>query len=147
MNTKKRLIVLGTLILAAVVLAACSAKPTEAPIPTETPIVEVEPTMTVPYMENWQGSGHNAIDSEPFRHWDESDPAEVPTACARCHTTAGYRDFLGADGSEAGKVDAAVPAAEAQGIQCVACHNPATLTLTSVAFPGFETDEEGNRRM
>jgi hypothetical protein len=81
------------------------------------------------------GSAHNAVDTEPFRHWDGEDPAEVPTSCAKCHSTAGYQDFLGADGSEAGKVDAAVPAKDAQGIQCVACHNAETLHLASVTFP------------
>lgn len=143
MTTKKTLIVLGTLILAAVILAACSAK-TEVPLPPTAEPLPVVDQAAVPYYSSWVNSGHNDVASEPFRHWDGEDPAEVPTACARCHSTAGYQDFLGADGSEAGKVDAAVPAANAQGIQCVACHNPVASTLNSVAFPGFETDEEGN---
>ena len=147
MNTKKLLIILGTLLLAAMILAACGAETEVVPPATATATAEPLPVVdqdAVPYYSGWVGSGHNDVAGEPFRHWDANDPAEVPTSCAKCHTTAGYRDFLGADGSEADKVDAAVPAAEAQGIQCVACHNPATLTLTSVAFPGFETDEEGN---
>jgi len=89
-------------------------------------VVEVKSNGGIPYEALWKGSAHNAVDTEPFRHWDGDDPAEVPTACARCHTTAGYRDYLGTDGSEALKVDKAVPAAESQGIQCVACHNPVT---------------------
>ena len=143
MTTKKMMIVLGTLLLAAVILAACGA-PTEAPTaaPTEPPIPSVEQA-AVPYYELWVNSGHNDVASEPFRHWDGDDPAEVPTSCAKCHSTAGYQDFLGADGSEANKVDAAVPAAQAQGVQCVACHNPVATNLSSVAFPGFETDEAG----
>jgi hypothetical protein len=67
----------------------------------------------------------------------------VPTTCAKCHSTPGYQDFLGANDSEVFKVDAAVPASDAQGIQCVACHNPAATNLNSVPFPGFETDEAG----
>ncbi len=126
MSLKRMLVLLGALIVAAAVLAACGTKPTEAP---------PAPPVEVPYLEAWQGSAHNAVDTEPFRHWDKSDPAEVPTSCAKCHTTAGYRDFLGADGSEAAKVDAAVPAADSQGVQCVACHNTVTLTKTSVTFP------------
>lgn len=63
------------------------------------------------------------------------NPDGIPTACAKCHSTAGYQDFLGADGSEAGKVDANVPAASAQGVQCVACHNAATISKTTVVFP------------
>jgi hypothetical protein len=100
-----------------------------------------EPVVEVPYEELWAGSAHNAVDTEPFRHWDGDSPAEVPANCAKCHSTAGYQDYLGADGSEAGKVDAAVPAANAQGIQCVACHNDVSTNLTSVAFPG--KDDEG----
>ena len=143
MTTKKLLIVLGTLILAATLLAACGQK-TE--VPTVAPTAEAEPVVNeaaVPYYAAWVESGHNDVAAEAFRHWDGEDPAEVPTSCARCHSTAGYQDFLGADGSEANKVDAAVPAADAQGIQCVACHNPVASTLDSVAFPGFETDEAG----
>ena len=33
---------------------------------------------------------------------------------------------------------------QAQGIQCVACHNPVASNLNEVAFPGFETDKDGN---
>lgn len=144
MNAKKLLIVLGALLLTAAVVASCGPKPTE-PVATLTPepLPVVEQSL-VPYYAAWAGSGHNAVDTEAFRHWDEEDPAEVPVACARCHSTAGYQDFLGVDGSEAGKVDAAVPAEQAQGIQCVACHNPAASAMNSVAFPGFETDEAGN---
>ncbi|RJP54482.1 MAG: hypothetical protein C4583_02415 [Anaerolineaceae bacterium] len=143
MTTKKLLIVLGTLLLAATLLAACGGEKTEAPVvPTEEPAPTFS-TDSIPYYNAWVNSGHNDVAGEPFRHWDGDDPAEVPTSCARCHSTAGYQDFLGADGSEANKVDAAVPAADAQGIQCMACHNPVASTLDSVAFPGFETDEAG----
>ncbi|MBK7452080.1 MAG: hypothetical protein IPJ47_22835 [Anaerolineales bacterium] len=76
---------------------------------------------------NSEGSGHADVAGEPFRHWDDAteNPDGVPVTCAKCHSTAGYQDYLGADGSEAGKVDAAVPADHAQGVQCVACHNAA----------------------
>jgi hypothetical protein len=143
MSIKKSLVLLGTVILLAVILAACGGKPEPTIVPTETPVVEEKPVVEVPNLALWEGSAHNAVDTEPFRHWDAEDPAEVPTTCARCHTSAGYQDFLGADGSEANKVDAAVPAKDAQGIQCIACHNPVATNLNSVAFPGFETDEAG----
>jgi len=147
MSMKKSLVLLGTVLLLAVILAACGGAPeppTATAAPTEPP-APTPPPVEVPYLDLWQGSAHNAVDTEPFRHWDADDPAEVPVACAKCHTTAGYRDFLGADGSAPDVVDAAVPAKDAQGIQCVACHNPVTtFQLTSVAFPGFELDKDGN---
>jgi hypothetical protein len=131
---KKSLVLLGTLLLLGVILAACGGKPEPTTVPTEPPAPTPAP-VAVPYEDAWASSAHNAVDTEPFRHWDGEDPAEVPTSCAKCHSTAGYQDFLGADGSAAGTVDKPVPAAQAQGIQCVACHNPVTLSKTNVTFP------------
>ncbi|MEK7787720.1 MAG: cytochrome c3 family protein, partial [Chloroflexota bacterium] len=150
---KRQYLLVGAVLAAiGLIVVACSATPTPTtpPEPTSPPPTSPpeptpipEPVVEVPYKELWADSAHNAVDTEPFRHWDGDSPAEVPTSCARCHSTAGYRDYLGADGSEALKVDAAVPAADAQGIQCVACHNPVTtFQLTSVQFPG--KDDEGN---
>ena len=145
----KRILLFGAMLAAAGLLMMACATPTPTAAPTSPPPeptaepVPVAAPVEVPYKDLWEGSAHNAVDTEPFRHWDEDDPAEVPVNCAKCHTTAGYRDFVGADGSEAGKVDAAVPAKDAQGIQCVACHNPVTtFGMTSVTFPG--KDDEGN---
>ncbi|MCJ7550450.1 MAG: hypothetical protein MUQ30_12295, partial [Anaerolineae bacterium] len=61
------------------------------------------------------------------------DPAVVAEGCAKCHSSYGYQDFLGADGSEAGVVDQA--AALGSTVDCAACHNDATLTQTSVVMP------------
>jgi len=141
MNVKKLLVLFGVLIVAAAVIAACGGAATDTTMATEeTVTTEVAPP-EMPFLADWQGSGHNNVTDEPFRHWDEDDPAEVPTTCAKCHTTAGFRDFVGADGSEFGSVEAAVPAVESQGIQCVACHNAATMTLTSVTFPSGKVVE------
>ncbi len=90
-------------------------------------------TATVPFWDDWFKSGHNKADAEAFKHWDAADPKEVPVGCATCHSTPGYQDFLGVDGSAAGKVDKAAPIGTT--IQCVACHNAATAVLTSVTFP------------
>ena len=136
MNFKKFLILLGVLVVLGAVLAACGGtQPTEAGTEAATEETSVAPIPDTPYLAEWQGSGHADVASEPFRHWDGEDPAEVPTSCAKCHTSAGYQDFLGLDGSEAGKVDAAVAAADAQGVQCVACHNAGTISKTTVMFP------------
>jgi hypothetical protein len=142
MSIKKSLLLIGTALLLTVILVACGGKPEPTAAPTEPP-APTPPPVEVPYQEQWESSAHNAVDTEAFRHWDAEDPAEVPTSCAKCHSSAGYQDFLGADGSEANKVDAPVPAKDAQGVQCVACHNPVATNLNSVAFPGFETNEAG----
>ena len=63
----------------------------------------------VPALEEWSGSGHADADAEAFVHWDEDDPAEVPTCCAKCHSSGGYRDFLGVDGTDFGVVDNPAP--------------------------------------
>ena len=117
MNYKKVLILLGIMVVIGAILAACSGNATTTQAPaTDAPAAA---DVTVPYLEDWQGSGHNDVAGEPFRHWDDAteNPDGVPTTCAKCHTSAGYQDYLGLDGSEAGKVDAAVPAAQTQGIQ------------------------------
>jgi hypothetical protein len=143
---KKTLMLLGTLLLLAVVLAACGGAPEPTAAPTAAPVEETPAPVEVPNLAAWESSAHNAVDTEPFRHWDDAteNPDGVPAACARCHTSAGYQDFLGADGSAADVVDANVPAKDAQGIQCITCHNPVASNLNSVAFPGFETDKDGN---
>jgi hypothetical protein len=87
----------------------------------------------VPFQDQWAGSPHNDAEAEAFIHWNEDDPKEIPTNCARCHSTPGYQDYLGVDGSPAGAVDKA--AAIGTTIQCVACHNAVTATLSSVTFP------------
>ncbi|MFN8380319.1 MAG: cytochrome c3 family protein [Anaerolineales bacterium] len=135
MNFKKMLVLVGALVLFGAVLAACSsAATTPTAAATEAPVAPIPET---PYLAEWQGSAHANVADEPFRHWDDAaeNPDGVPATCAKCHTTFGYQDYLGLDGSEANKVDAAVPSADAQGIQCVACHNAGTISKTTVIFP------------
>ncbi len=94
-----------------------------------------EPTtdLEVPFLDEWISSGHADSEAEAFVHWDEDDPAVVPAACAKCHSTFGYQDFLGVDGTTAGEVDDDAPIGSV--ITCVACHNDATLTMDSVVMP------------
>jgi hypothetical protein len=87
----------------------------------------------VPFEEQWTSSGHADAEAEAFRHWDEDDPQEVPVACAKCHSTSGYLDFVGADGTAAGTVDNPAPIGTT--VECVACHNEATLVMDSVVMP------------
>ncbi len=83
--------------------------------------------------EAWAGSAHADAESEPFRHWDTEDPKEVPVACAKCHSETGYLDFLGVDGTAAGSVENPAPVDTV--ISCTTCHNPVTVSKTSVVFP------------
>src|SRR6185436_14928761 len=68
-------------------------------------LVSAQEAVKVPFLEEWQSSGHADASAEAFVHWDEESPAEVPVECAKCHSTPGYQDFIGADGSAAGEVD------------------------------------------
>lgn len=153
----------GFLLLFSLVFAACAQDPetvevtrvvevpVEINVPAETVEVEVPVEVTrvvevmvepeaaesavsvIPYEEQWASSPHADASAEAFVHWDEDDPAEVPDRCAKCHSTSGFMDFVGADGSEFGVVEAGVPVGEV--IQCEACHNEGTVDLTSVLFP------------
>ncbi|HQY91018.1 hypothetical protein [Caldilinea sp.] len=87
----------------------------------------------VPFLEEWMSSGHADAAAEAFTHWNEEDPQVVPEACAKCHSSTGYQDFLGVDGSEAGVVNAPHPIGAV--VDCVACHNDVTVTKTSVVMP------------
>jgi hypothetical protein len=89
--------------------------------------------------QQWWGSAHADIKSEVFSHWNGEEPAEgeevpsVPTSCAKCHSTSGFVDYIGGDGTEANKVDN--PGVIMQGVQCGACHNAAAATYTDVTLP------------
>ncbi len=93
---------------------------TATPAPKAEVVVDTA-NPVVPALKDWQASPHADAKAMAFRHWDETDPQAVPATCAKCHSSGGYQDFLGADGSAAGKVDK--PAAVNTVIDCVACHN------------------------
>ena len=99
---------------------------------TPTPANAQEGT-EIPFLDAWSSSGHADAAAEAFVQWNEEDPQEIPVECAKCHSTPGYLDFLGADGSAAGVVNAAAPIGTVVG--CVACHNEATRAKDSVVMP------------
>jgi len=96
--------------------------------------------LEIPFVKEWASSAHARYTEEPFTHWNAE--GAVPPACARCHTTTGFQDYIGEDGSPAGSVEN--PHLIGQAIACVACHNKATRTLASVTFPsGLTIDKLG----
>ena len=151
MKVNNRILLVGVVVLLLVALfavaqvTAAPATQTAAATPAPTkaaPVVDTKAPV-VPALKDWQESPHADVKSEAFRHWDQSEPQEVPASCAKCHSSGGYQDFLGADGSAAGKVDK--NAAANTVVDCVACHNSATAHKTSVVFPsGIELTNLGD---
>jgi hypothetical protein len=100
-----------------------------------------EPPYLAEFYHEWASSPHADATAEAFIHWDAE--GEIPETCARCHSTPGYQDYLGVDGSEFGVVDA--PAAIGTTVTCDACHNHVTMTLSTVSFPsGAEVTGAGD---
>ena len=86
-------------------------------------------------VDAWLASPHGNYHSPSFTYWNKD--GAVPVQCAACHSQPGFIDFLGADGSAAGVVDA--PAAINAPIGCASCHNKAAHALSSVEFPSGVT--------
>ncbi len=135
MLPKKMLVVLGVALLAAVLLVACAPKSTPEAASTATTVPQ--PTVAVPFLDDFLGSGHADAKAEAFNHWNTPEQAGaaavVPASCAKCHTSQGFQDF-----AANGKVTADVPA-PAGTFSCTTCHSPAAMALTSVTFPSGKT--------
>jgi hypothetical protein len=137
---KKLAFIASLVALLAVVMVAqpVEAKSTfatgQAPITQEvTAAPEITATFTVPFLNEWLSSGHADFSAEAFNRWNDEDPAQVPANCAKCHSEAGYLDYLGADGSAVHVVDSPAPIGSV--VSCATCHNDATLSKTSVIMP------------
>jgi ABC-type glycerol-3-phosphate transport system substrate-binding protein len=96
MSLKRVLILLGVVLLGAVVLAACGGaqQGTQAPSAPAATAAPTEPALVIPFKDAFLASGHANATDEPFTHWDSADPAEVPVTCAKCHTSAGFQEFV-----------------------------------------------------
>jgi hypothetical protein len=81
--------------------------------------------------EAWLGSPHADRTAEAFVHWNVD--GAVPTSCAKCHSSGGFQDFIGADGTAAGVVNNPAPLGTT--VDCNACHNTTAIDLSSVTFP------------
>jgi hypothetical protein len=83
----------------------------------------------------WATSAHADKTAEAFRHWDED--GSISKSCAKCHSTPGYEDYIGTDGSASNVVDQEAPLGTT--VECAACHaDPERGILhdhTSVVFP------------
>ncbi len=154
----KKLIFFGVLLLGTMlILAACGspapaaptqapaqptqapAKPTEPPKPTDVP-KPTEVPMVIPNLDTFKASGHADAKAMAFNDWNQDSPAEVPTSCARCHTSAGFQEFI-----STGQVAKGIPA-PAGAFECTTCHNATASALVSVTFPSgavINTSEEG----
>jgi hypothetical protein len=145
------------LVVLAMTLTACGGEPAPTALPSPQPTQECpeaepcpicpeceEPVVEdVPYETQWATSPHADASSLAFTYWDGNDPAEIPVACAKCHSGAGYLDFLGLDGTEAGMVNNPAPVGTV--VTCLTCHNEATTAMTGVVFPsGMELDGLGD---
>ena len=94
----------------------------------------------IPHYDEWAASGHADYDAEAFNHWN--DEGEVEIDCARCHSSGGFQDYIGADGTKAFSVDGAAELGTV--IDCTTCHNDTANDLSTVIFPsGVQLDELG----
>ncbi len=102
-----------------------------------------EPPYLAEFYHQWVDSPHADVTAEAFVHWDAE--GEIPVECARCHSTAGYRDYVGVDSTDPGTVDNPVPTGtDTIGVTCDACHNSVASNLTMVSFPsGAQIIDEG----
>jgi hypothetical protein len=127
-----------TFLLASLVVALAllfTAQPVAAQDTGETqPMTQpVTATLEIPFLDQWLSSGHADTTALAFNDWNEEDPPEVPATCAKCHSQAGYLDYVGADGSEVNVVNNPAPIGSV--VTCVTCHNDATVVKTSVIMP------------
>ena len=142
-KTLKLLSLFAVLLMAGLLLSACGSsapaatEPSEPAVtqacPTQAPCPELPETVAAPFEEAWMNSAHADKEAEAFRHWDGDTPPEVPAACAKCHSSTGFLDYVGADGSAAFSVEGNAPVDTV--ITCDTCHNDATLILDKVIFP------------
>lgn len=104
------------------------------------PAAAQSPPLEIPFVHEWAASPHARMTDEAFTHWNDEGEIRVP--CARCHSTPGFRDYIGADGTPPG-LDGPAPVGTV--ISCVACHNAVTMEMDSVVFPsGAEIENVGD---
>ncbi|HRO12972.1 cytochrome c3 family protein [Amaricoccus sp.] len=119
---------LWAMLFAAVILSPLPAVAQDAPPAADEVMI---PASRVPFFHDWARSPHAKRDARAFNNWNED--GEIPETCARCHSTPGFLDYIGADGSAAGVVERKAPVGTVIG--CGACHNETTRQMSAVTFP------------
>lgn len=121
--------------------AVVDAPTAQVDAPVAGPDAAPDPTASIPHYAAFQASPHANAAAEPFAHWNKE--GAVPVECARCHSSQGFIDYVGGDGTAAGRVER--PASPApQPLECRTCHNDAANALASVTFPsGVKIDGLG----
>lgn len=107
--------------IAAALLLATSVLPSAA---------EPEPDLAA-IVDAWIVSPHADHGSLAFTYWNND--GAVPENCAACHSEPGFLDYLGADGTAAGVVNAS--AAINAVIGCASCHASAAHALERAVLP------------
>lgn len=79
----------------------------------------------------WSGSGHANKSSGAFTHWDNE--GVIPKNCAACHSSSGFADYIGDDGTSAMSVDKEHPTGTV--VECSVCHNDTVKSLEKIPFP------------
>ena len=95
-------------------------------VAAKTDLTATKKSPVMPFLADWQKAGHSDVTAEAFNHWPTGG---VPTDCAKCHTSEGYREFVAS-----GKIEKPIQNSGSL-IDCVACHNTGTVDKTSVKFP------------
>jgi hypothetical protein len=138
---KSFFVIVALVVVAAFVIAAAPA--TVAQTSTQTGsavIIAAAPftgTVVTPFLDLWKGSAHADAAAAAFNHWNDAKgapTAKVLAACARCHTPAGFAEYI-----TTGKVAADVTTTPGHVLTCEACHSPAAVALSKVTFPSGVT--------
>lgn len=114
---------------------AATRAATRAALPPITEPLGQPPSFLAKYYQAWVASPHAKVDAEAFVHWNKE--GRIPADCATCHSTPGYLDFMGENGTAFGKVDADAPVGSV--VNCDACHNNRASNLNTVTFPSGAT--------
>lgn len=142
-RTRQLLFIVGLCFLAGGIFFLQGVQPSMAQDDEEPNPLGEPPVFLTEFYDAWVNSPHANFEDGAFTHWDEDEEQVIPERCAACHSTPGYLDFVGADGSEAGVVDAPSPLGTV--VNCDACHNAVTIEMTSVTFPsGAEITDIGD---